>query len=92
MNAAFMEVHLKESGDDHSKHSHDGTHGGCSHSATRKYYIPEDRMSTIDKIMNNMLFKNNLFFSVEEYKNLKAILEDINRAFAHFKQEAKAKN
>ena len=49
-------------------------------------------MSTIDKILNNMLFKNELFFRVEDYKNMRAILEDINRAFTHFQAEAKKKN
>ena len=87
-----MEVALKETGHNHSGHAHDGTHGGCSHSSLRRYYMPEDRMSTIDKLLNNMLFKNNLFFTVEEFKNLKAILEDINRAFSHFQTEAKKKN
>ena len=87
-----MEVHLKDSGHNHSGHAHDGTHAGCSHSASRRYYMPEERMSTIDHIMNNMLFKSDLFFTVEDYKNLRAILEDINRAFTHFKAEAKKKN
>lgn len=82
INAAFMEVELK--GSNHSGHAHDGTHAGCSHSSARRYYMPEDRMSTIDKILNNMLFKNEMFFRVEDYKNMRAILEDINRAFTHF--------
>jgi hypothetical protein len=84
INAAFMEVALKEEGRDHKGHMHDGTHAGCSHSAVRRYYMPEDRMSTVDRIMDGMLFKNNFFFTVEDYKNLRAILEDINRAFTHF--------
>ena len=53
--------------------------------------MPRDRMSTIDKLMDDMLFQNDRFFTVEEHKNLKMILTDIHRALSHFNAEAKKK-
>lgn len=89
INAAFMQAQLKEEGGDHANHKHDGTDSGCCHSANLRYYMPKERMSTCDKIINEMLFENKNFFTSENHKNLIAILHDVSEAMNHFKAKAK---
>lgn len=62
-----MQVAINEEGGDHSGHSHEGHQAGCSHSASLRYYMPKDRMSTVDKIINEILFERKDFFTCDNY-------------------------
>ena len=70
--------------------SHDHGHGGgCSHGATNEYYIPRDEMTSIDKLLDDQLFKSKTFFKSDNYKNMHEILKAINQSFKHIIESGK---
>ena len=38
------------------KHDCDESKGGCSHSFTNKFHMPREAMSSVDKLLDDMLF------------------------------------
>ena len=40
----------------HMKHDCDESKGGCCHSVTNRFYMPRDAMSSIDRILDDILF------------------------------------
>ena len=67
MNATYMKQHLIE-------HSEEG----CDHKESKAYFIPPEKMSAVDKVTNEMIFKRKDFFKLESGKNLKAVLEEMS--------------
>lgn len=79
MNKAYLSEHQK------GGHSH---HAGCNHSYTSKYFIPRDRMTTVDKIIDDKLFQTTTFFKENNYANMHAILNQINQAMIAIVQQS----
>ena len=46
-------------------------------------------MSSCDKIINEALFERKDFFTLDNRKNMLAILTDMSNAMSHFKMKAK---
>lgn len=82
VNMAFMQETLK---------NHNHTNGGtcCNHNATSRYYIPRERMSTVDRIIDDKIFQNDLFFKENNYSNMHAILNQINVSFKTIHEKSK---
>lgn len=66
---------------EHEKSHGSGGHGGCKHNVTGKYYIPREKMSTVDKIIDDRIFKTPNFFKENGFRNMNAILLQVNQAY-----------
>jgi len=58
-----------------------GCGSSCKHSASSKYYMPRDRMSTVDRIIDDKLFQSPSFFKENNHKNMHAVLDQINQSY-----------
>lgn len=80
-NGHYMKEHMKKDG-----HSEDD----CCGSVTSRYYMPRDKMTTADRIIDDMLFRRKDWFSKHNFKNMRAILENINGSYHHFSANIQA--
>ena len=89
----MIEHNQKEKEKGGHDHGHDhGGHGGCaSHSATTRYYMPKERMTTLDTVIYDLLFDSKTFFTCDNHHRLKAVLSQIHESRAHILNKGKEK-
>ena len=67
-----------------------GDHGhSCNHKSSSRIYIPRDRMSTVDKLLDDKLFKSQTFFTENNHKNMHAVLEQVHQSFSSILERGK---
>ena len=72
LNGAFLKHHQETTG-------HAGE--GCCGNINSKYYIPRDRMSMVDQVIDDKIFKSKTFYSENNHQNMIATLSNIDHAF-----------
>lgn len=60
-------------------HQHRG-HNCCNESTI---HIPKDKMNTPTRLLKEEIIDSKTFFTKENYKHLRAVLEAVNESFSH---------
>ena len=68
-----------------AQHKHTGHHCCGQHTI----HIPKDKMSSLTKLIKEEVLDSKTFFTKEEHKNLRAVLEAVNESFGHIVEKAK---